>query len=64
MLKAFITTVRNVFLSIQQNLTEEKRQEKIVCVEGKIDVDVGKICLWGTSTRNVNLDPMLQGHSS
>ena len=36
MLKAIIPTVRNVFLSIQQNLTEEKRQEKIVCVEGKI----------------------------
>ena len=62
MLKALIPTVRNVFLSIQQNLTEEKSQEKIVCMEGKINVDVGKIYLWGTSETNVNLDQTLQGY--
>ena len=49
MLKVLIPTVRNVFLSIQQNLTEEKRQEKIFCVESKINVSVGKMYLWGTS---------------
>ena len=43
MVKPLIPTARNVFLSTQQNLTEEKRQEKIVCLEGKINVDVGKI---------------------
>ena len=47
MLKALILTVRNVFLSIQQNLTEEKRQEKIVCVEGEISI---KMCPLVTST--------------
>ena len=64
MIKAVIPTLRNVFLSIQQNLTEEQRQEKIVCVEGKINVSVGNMYLWGTSETNVNLDQTIQGHSS